>query len=306
MIDNENIINEDSEISVVIPTYKRPDMLIRLLESIIISTIAVKEIIVIDGFPNSNIDLILHQKFPYIKYFKFDRIAYVGELRNLGLKISAGKYVFMVDDDNTISSDCIANLYNEIKKDPLIGVVGPVTCYFNNKNMIMYAGSIYSRFMRRTIFLYNNSDYSNVINLKYEVDGFANSYLFRKDAALKVYPIPDRILFGGEDGYIQYRIKKELGMKLILVGRARVFHDINPNDFYSRMTPFKLYYLARGKITFERDLDNGGKFLFSLYLPIYIYFYLYMALHTKNKKYALTAVLLGLIDGILKNYINRY
>lgn len=306
MLYNENILNEDSEISVIIPTYNRPAKLIRLIESIIISTIEVKEIIVIDSFPNSNTDLIVHQKFPYIKYFKFDRVAYIVEVRNLGLKIATGEYVFMVDDDNTVSNDCLANLYDEIKKDPSIGVVGPVTCYFNAPNVIMYAGSTYSPFMRKTISMYNNLNYSYVVNLKYEVDGFANSYMFRKNAALKVYPIPDRMAFGGEDGYIQYRIKKELGKKLILVGKARVFHDINQNESHSRIIPFRLYYLIRGKIIFERDLDNYRKLFFSLFLPIYVFYYLYVALQSGNKKSTLEAVLLGLIDGLFSNYINRY
>jgi len=298
-------LNVNSEISVVIPTYNRTDMLIRLLESILNTTIPIKEIIVIDGFPNSNNEILLKEKFPYIKYIKFNKIAYVGEIRNLGLKIAKGKYVFMVDDDNIIEKNTIEILYNEIKSDETIGVVGPVTCYFSKPEIIMYAGSIYSKFMRRTIFLYKNSNYSNVINKKYNVDGFANSYMFLKEAALKVYPIPDRILFGGEDGYIQYRIKNELGLRLVLIGNSRVFHDINPNEFYTRMTPFKLYYLTRGKITFERDLD-GRKNLFYLLLPIYIIYYLYVSLHIKNKYNGVKAVLYGLKDGIFKKYVNRY
>ena len=198
-------LNKDSEISVVIPTYNRTSMLIRLLNSLLYTTIPILEIIVLDGFPNSNNKKILLDKFPYVKYYNFDRIAYVGELRNFGLKTALGKYVFMVDDDNTVAEDCIENLYKAINTDNSIGVVGPVTCYYKDKNTIMYAGSIYTRVMRRTVFLYNGQSYSTVLNKKYEVDGFANSYMFRRNAALRVYPIPDKILFGGEDGYIHYR-----------------------------------------------------------------------------------------------------
>ncbi len=95
-----NNLSGNSEISVVIPTYNRTSMLIRLLNSLLYTTIPILEIIVIDGYPNSNNKEILSEKFPYVKYYNFNRISYVGELRNFGLKIALGRYVFMVDDDN--------------------------------------------------------------------------------------------------------------------------------------------------------------------------------------------------------------
>ena len=91
------------------------------------------------------------------------------------------------------------------------------------------------------------------------------------------------------------------------MGNSRVFHDIDPNEFLSRMTPFKLYYLIRGKITFEFDLDSGfNKILFSIFLPVYMINYLYVALRTNNKYLGILAVIFGIKDGIFKEYINRY
>lgn len=301
----ETIMDEKSEISVVIPTYKRSDMLLRLLKSISLSTIPVKEIIVIDGYPGSTNEELLRYNFHSIKYIKLDHDAYVGELRNIGLKISTGKFVFMVDDDNTIKGDCIEILYKAMVNDDLIGVTGPVSCYYEQKNIIMYAGGNYSTIMRRTIFLKAGEECSSIMNDKYEVDGFANSYMFRRDVALKVYPIPNRILFGGEDGYIQYRIKQELGFKLVLIGNAIVYHDIKKNEFLSRMTPFKMYYLIRGKITFELDLDQY-KYRFFIFLPLYLIGYIYMALNSAKKKEGVIAVLHGLIDGLFRNYLDRF
>lgn len=305
MIHREGIVNENSKISVVIPTYKRPQMLLRLLDSLLISTVQFKEIIVIDGYPLSDNNKLLSSKFSFVRYYRLDHNAYVGEMRNIGLDISQGDYVFMVDDDNIVKDDCVEKLYNAMTNDDLIGVAGPVSCYFDQRNIIMYAGGNYSPIIRRTIFLRAGEDIDTIKNDKYEVDGFANSYMFRKKAALKVYPIPDRILFGGEDGYIQYRIKKELGFKLVLIGNAIVYHDIKKQEFLTRMTPFKLYYLTRGKITFELDLDRY-KYRFLIFIFIFIFGYLYIAVNSVKKKEGVLAVFQGLFDGLFRNYPNRY
>ena len=305
MIYKEGIVDENSKISVVIPTYKRSQMLLRLLDSLLNSTIHFKEIIVIDGDPMSDNIRLLSSEFPFVTYYRLDHNAYVGEMRNMGLQVSKGDYVFMVDDDNIVKSDCVEKLYSAMTNDDLIGVAGPVTCYFDERNIIMYAGGNYSPIMRRTIFLKSGENVDTIKEDEYEVDGFANSYMFRKEAALKVYPIPDRILFGGEDGYIQYRIKKELGLKLVLIGEAIVYHDIKKQEFFTRMTPFKLYYLTRGKITFELDLDKY-KYRFLIFLFIFIFGYLYIAFNSEKKKEGVMAVFQGLFDGLFRNYPNKY
>ncbi len=300
-------LSEDSPVSVVIPTYNRYSMLKRLLESLKATKFPVKEIIVIDDASDDPAYSSLQREFPYIGYIKHSHVMYVGESRNDGIRLSSGEYIFMVDDDNTVDSECIGNLVGVISKDPSIGVVAPVTCYYSQPDTVMYAGSIFSKYIRRTVFLFKDQKYTSVRNKVYDTDGFANSYMFRKDAVRKVYPIPEEILLGGEDGFIQYRIKRELGMKLVLVGNARVFHDFLPSQMYSRMTPFKLYYAVRGKITFEKKLETGvQKLIFFLAVPIYAAYYFHWALRTRKKKDGLIAVLLGLKDGLFGIYVNRY
>ena len=300
-------LSENSPVSVVIPTYNRYCMLKRLLKSLGETEFPVKEIIVIDDASSDPAYCHLKEEFPYVTYVKHNHVMYVGESRNDGIRLSSGDYIFMVDDDNTVDSKCIGNLVDVIAKDRSIGVVAPVTCYYSEKDTVMYAGSQFSKYIRRTIFLFKDRPYYTVQDKAYETDGFANSYMFRKDAVRKVFPIPKEILLGGEDGFIQLRIKRELGMKLILVGKARVFHDFLPSQMYSRMTPFKLYYAVRGKITFEKNLEKGfQKLFFFLAIPVYVAYYLHWAIRTKRKKDGVMAVILGLKDGLLGIYVNRY
>lgn len=302
-----DFLSENSPVSVVIPTYNRYYMLKRLLKSLEATEFPIRETIVIDDNSSDPAYCHLKEEFPYITYVKHDHVMYVGESRNDGIKLASGDYIFMVDDDNTVDSQCIGNLVEAISKDQSIGVVAPVTCYYSQQDTVMYAGSRFSKYIRRTIFLFKDKKYTSVKDEIYETDGFANSYMFRKDAVRRVYPIPKEILFGGEDGFIQLRIKRELGMKLVLVGNARVFHDFLPSQMYSRMTPFKLYYAMRGKITFEKKLERGfQKLIFFLAIPVYVAYYLQWAMWTRKKKDGIIAVLLGVKDGLLGIYVNRY
>jgi GT2 family glycosyltransferase len=304
---NYRFLDDNSQVSVVIPTYNRYDMLKRLIRSLEETEYPVREIIVVDDCSSDTSYEKLCLEFPYIKYIRHDHVMYVGESRNDGIRIALGDFIFMVDDDNTVDPKCISHLVNQISRDTSIGVAAPVTCYYSNKNMVMYAGSLFSRYSRRTIFLYMDRPYSELRSKVYETDGFANSYMFRSYAVRKVYPIPKEILLGGEDGYIQFRIKKELGLKLVLVGNARVYHDIAPHQVFTRMTPFKLYYAIRGKITFEKRLEEPRKkILFYIAIPVYFAFYVNWALRSNSKFNGLIAVMRGLKDGLLGIYANRY
>ena len=304
---NYRFLDDNSQVSVVIPTYNRYDMLKRLIRSLEETEYPVREIIVVDDCSSDTSYEKLCLEFPYIKYIRHDHVMYVGESRNDGIRIALGDFIFMVDDDNTVDPKCISHLVDQISRDTSIGVAAPVTCYYSNKNMVMYAGSRFSRYSCRTIFLYMDRPYSELRSKVYETDGFANSYMFRSHAVRKVYPIPKEILLGGEDGYIQFRIKKELGLKLVLVGSARVYHDIAPHQVFTRMTPFKLYYAIRGKITFEKRLEEPRKkILFYIAIPVYFAFYVNWALRSNSKFNGLIAVMRGLKDGLLGIYANRY
>ena len=282
-------------------------MLTRLIESLKLTKFPVKEIIVVDDASSDTRYDDFSKEFPYITYVRHEKVMYVGESRNDGIRLSSGKYTFMVDDDNTVDPECIGNLVSVIENENNIGVVAPVTCYYSERDRVMYAGSLFSKYMRRTIFLFKDRPYTAVSDLIYETDGFANSYMFRRDAVLRVYPIPKYILFGGEDGYIQYRIKKELHMKLILVGTARVYHDFLREQIFSRMTPFKLYYAMRGKITFENNLEDPiKKLMFYIFIPVYFMYYMQWALRIKDKLGGILAVTRGLTDGLFRRYVDRY
>jgi glycosyltransferase involved in cell wall biosynthesis len=201
------------KVSIAIPTYNRKNKLKRLLNSISESTFKDYEIIVTDDASTDGTESMIKEEYPYVKYIKHEKPTLVAKSRNDAIEASEGDYIFFIDDDNVIERNTIEELVRYIESHEEVGTVAPVTCYYSSPDKVMYAGAILSRFMRRTISLYSGFPCKSLDGKVVEVDMFANSYMFRKEAIKKAGLIPwRRIPWNGEDGYLQYKIKK-LGYK---------------------------------------------------------------------------------------------
>ncbi|BFI73758.1 hypothetical protein YN1_7450 [Nanoarchaeota archaeon] len=287
------------KVSVAIPTYNRKEKLRRLLNSLKESTFKDFEIIVVDDASTDGTEEMIKEEFPNIKYIRHKRPTLVAKSRNDAIESSEGDFIFFIDDDNVVEKDTIEKLVNYIEKHEEVGTVAPVTCYYSIPDKIMYAGAIFSEFTRRTISLYTNYPCKILEGKVIEADVMANSYMFRKEAIKKAGLIPwKRIPWNGEDGYLQYKIKK-MGYKNVVLGSARVYHDADIKEGIKRYNEMRLYYAIRSKIIFHKDLDPlSKKITFYFSLPLYLGYYSYISIKSKKLK-GLKPIIDGLIDGLL-------
>ena len=295
------------KVSVAIPTYNRKEKLRRLLESLKASTYKDFEIIVVDDASTDGTEKMIKEEYPYVKYIRHEKPTLVAKSRNDAIEASEGEYVFFVDDDNVVEPDTIEKLVGYIERHDEVGTVAPVTCYYAMPDKVMYAGAVFSKFMRRTIPLYSGYPCKSLEGKVIEVDVFANSYMFRKEAIMKAGLIPwTRIPWNGEDGYLQYKIKK-LGYKNVTLGSARVYHDVNPKEGLKRYNEMRLYYAIRSKIIFHKDLDdNVNKIKLYISISLYVLYYIYIAKKAGIFTKGSIAVIRGLIDGILDKNTLKY
>lgn len=94
-------------VSVIIPTYKRPDTLDRAIESVMNQTYTPIEIIVVDdnnpdteGRKLTEDCMKKYSENPNIKYVKHERNKNGSAARNTGAKVSKGAYLAFLDDDD--------------------------------------------------------------------------------------------------------------------------------------------------------------------------------------------------------------
>lgn len=106
-------------VSVVIPTFNRPQYLQRCIESIKNQTYKNIEIIVVDDNNPNTLErretekvLSLYKNNSNIIYLKHERNKNGSAARNTGWKFSKGEYITFVDDDDIIYSDKIQKQVN--------------------------------------------------------------------------------------------------------------------------------------------------------------------------------------------------
>ncbi|MFX0035955.1 MAG: glycosyltransferase family 2 protein [Candidatus Hermodarchaeota archaeon] len=86
-------------VSVIIPTYGRPNELRRALNSVLKQTYNNIEIIIVNDDPENKIDLIIPKK-DYVKVINHTRNKGGAAARNTGIKEAKGKYIAFLDDDD--------------------------------------------------------------------------------------------------------------------------------------------------------------------------------------------------------------
>ena len=93
-----NIINVE-DISVVIPTYNRCELLKRAICSVINQTIQIREIIVVDNGSTDNTYEMVSSLFPKTTYI-YEKIKGVSIARNLGIKKCHSSWIAFLDSDD--------------------------------------------------------------------------------------------------------------------------------------------------------------------------------------------------------------
>lgn len=91
--------------SVVIPTYKRPDLLGRLLESIVNQTLQPSEVIVVDDASEMPVEYAqciekYRAKIPNLHYQCMEVNGGAPRARNTGIEMATSEWVALVDDDD--------------------------------------------------------------------------------------------------------------------------------------------------------------------------------------------------------------
>jgi glycosyltransferase involved in cell wall biosynthesis len=91
----------DIEVSVIIPTYNRRDLLPRAIDSVLAQTHPVDEIVVIDDGSTDGTGDMLQQRYGDRVRHVWQANAGVSAARNHGMRLARGRYLALLDSDDT-------------------------------------------------------------------------------------------------------------------------------------------------------------------------------------------------------------
>jgi len=128
------------EISVIIPTCNRPELLPRAIKSVLNQTFQDFEIIVVDDGDKISAEKAMAQfNDGRLKYIKHEKRQGGGAARNTGLRNSQGEYIAFLDDDDEYLPSKLKRLYGIMKEYETEAdfVFCTVTNYYEKDNKVV-------------------------------------------------------------------------------------------------------------------------------------------------------------------------
>ena len=182
------------KVTIVIPTYKRPDMIARAVNSVLNQTYKEIEVIVVDdndpSYPERKETekvMIQFARDGRVSYIKHDKNRNGSAARNTGWRHSKGDYITFLDDDDEISPlkiqrqvECLESLdetwgacytaYHTLMKDGSI-----------QKSTTNQSGDVYLRALMRNFYVGSGSNVLLRKSVVDEIKGYDESFLRNQD-----------------------------------------------------------------------------------------------------------------------------
>ncbi|MGE0822322.1 MAG: glycosyltransferase family 2 protein [Candidatus Binatia bacterium] len=206
--------------SVCIATFKRADLLDKLLESLVGQVLPVDvilEIIVVDNDPEGSAEEIVHKysdtKQMTFRYFQ-QPVKNISLTRNVAVMNAGGRYILFVDDDEVTCRDWVLRLLTALRKYNADGVFGPVVPRFDDKA---------PEWIKKRISLFINT--MPAVSTGTEAQATWSGNCLISSALLQQVegPFnPDYGITGGEDTELFDRLKRN-GARFIYCSEAPVF-----------------------------------------------------------------------------------
>lgn len=192
-------MTQEPKVTVIIPTYKRSDVLSRAIESVLNQTYSDIEIVVVDDNDpyndfRKNTELVMERYHDNnkIRYIKHERNKNGSAARNTGIKNSTGKYIAFLDDDDEYQPGKIENCVKRMESLDE-SWAGCYTAYKNviKKNHIQTSkgkkeGHLVKEALARNLFLGGGSSIFIRKNVILELNGFDESFQRNQDIEFMV------------------------------------------------------------------------------------------------------------------------
>ena len=240
----KNIVDSKPLVSIIILNYNAGDLLLECVESILNTRYNNYEILVVDNASKDNSHNRCKEKFQMINLIENTENLGYCEGNNVGIRISKGTYVVILNPDTLVDPDWLDGLiqgyemYGEGLYQPKFLTTSDHNVLMSSGNMIQIFGFGYSR---------GKGQIDTKQFEKHEVIGFASgTCLFTHIDVMKKIGMFDSFLFA-------YLDDMDLGWRALLLGisshyipESIVYHP--PEGFSFKWSNYKFYLLERNRL----------------------------------------------------------
>lgn len=301
-------------ISVIIPTYNRKEMVLRLVRSIISKVSFTEgdiEVIIVDDCSSDGTQEVLSEllkksNISNIKVLRTNTPKLVSYCRNLGAQHASGDILFFIDDDNVLLTDMLGAVGKWLRLHPEIGILGPIMYYYREPQKIWCAGIARSYWTTLTRYLYrgkcDNGQFKEILT----TEDVPNAIAVRREVAFKAGLFDcDLFPIHYEEADFAMRVKA-MGYRVVINPHFKIWHDVPEKGAILGVTlknPARAYYDIRNRILFHRRWSRGNlQRCVATFFGIAISLtYIVAAFVSRQSKATICAMIHGLFDGLRMN-----
>jgi hypothetical protein len=224
------------DLSIVINSYKNPELLKLCLDSIGKNYSRKEfEIIVADSETEEDTEILMREVYPNIKFISFKKNVGFQTLVKRGIEESKGEYVLLLNGDILITENSIEKLLDFLKTNSQIGMAGPQLINFNGT--LQYSCFRYYRpltiiyrrtFLKKFVFAKKHLDWFLMKDYDHknpkEVDWLMGSALLVSRAAVTKVGLMDPRFFMYMEDVDWCRRFWENGYKVVYFPQSKMHH----------------------------------------------------------------------------------
>jgi GT2 family glycosyltransferase len=259
-------------LSVIVPNYRRPDLLMRCLESLrdsCRSTQTRVEVIVVDDGSGDESCRLVRERFPECILAALERNGGYPAAVNAGIKMSSGEWVLTLNNDTTIENGALESLLAAARSSSDIGSVAAQQRFLSHPQVIYSAGVEVDRRGQAADRLIGHP----LADSEHEpIEVFAAcgaAALYRRTMLEELGGFDERFLFGLEDVDVAWRGHMR-GWRCLYAPSAVVYHDLGATVPHGSELRFvqagrnRLLLIAKNMSTRQLVTNAPGIFLFDL------------------------------------------
>lgn len=242
-------------ISIITVNFHQDEATQQMIESLESSAYSHYEVILIDNDQTENRSSLFHTsgKLIYRNLVNNEGFAHAC---NVGARISSGNLLFFLNNDTIVHENTLSELVHFIEDNPMTGGVSPVIHYYDQPDLIQYAG-----FSKINSITGRNKRYYKVVGVNTSYLHGAAMMLTREAWELTGPMNTDYFLYYEELDLSQKLLNK--GFQLKVVPKSRILHKASLST--GRQSPLRHYYMMRNRILWMRSWSKKIV-LFYLYL----------------------------------------
>jgi len=271
-------------VSIITVNYNHPSVTEEMLESIFTKNdYDTIEIIVVDNGSKINPVPAWEKKYSNVLFIRSEKNLGFAGGNNLGIKYAKGELLFLVNNDTEFTTGLVGKLEKVLTTNPLAGIVSPKIHYYNQANLLQYAGYTEMNFYTGRNGCIGQFE-KDEGQYKSGETGYAHgaAMMVKKEAIEKAGVMSENFFLYYEELDWCERIKKS-GFKIWVETGALIFHKESMS--VGKQSALKEYFMNRNRILFERK--HASSFAFAVFITYFLLLVVprNIVSYIKNKQY---------------------